>query len=240
MFFLKFKQSKNLRVLKLTPEEGLFKIEPLFPGWGVTIGNTLRRVLLSSLEGYAISSVKIEGVNHEFSTIKGVIEDMTEIILNLKKVRFKKNKKKENFESEVFNMIISNDKEEITAGDLGKNINKFDILNPDLIILNKQKLISLDITIVIKKGIGYVPSEENQENQENLIGSIPMDSIFTPIKNVKYKIDNCSINKNSNYESLLLEIKTDGSLNPREALTNASNILIQHLKMFRYETRKKK
>ncbi|MBS0018963.1 MAG: DNA-directed RNA polymerase subunit alpha [Candidatus Sulcia muelleri] len=239
MVFLKFKQSKNLRVLKLTPEEGLFKIEPLFPGWGVTIGNTLRRVLLSSLEGYAISSVKIEGVNHEFSTIKGVIEDMTEIILNLKKLRFKKNKKKENFESEVFNMIISNDKEEITAGDLGKYINKFDILNPDLIILNKQKLISLDISIVIKKGIGYVPSEENKEN---LIGSgsIPMDSIFTPIKNVKYKIDNCSINKNSNYESLLLEIKTDGSINPRDALTNASNILIQHLKMFIYETRKKK
>ncbi|AIN47785.1 DNA-directed RNA polymerase alpha subunit [Candidatus Karelsulcia muelleri] len=236
MVFLKFKQSKNLRVLKLTPEEGLFKIEPLFPGWGVTIGNTLRRVLLSSLEGYAISSVKIEGVNHEFSTIKGVIEDMTEIILNLKKVRFKKNKKKENFESEVFNMIISNDKEEITAGDLGKYINKFDILNPDLIILNKQKLISLDISIVIKKGIGYVPSEENLIGS----GSIPMDSIFTPIKNVKYKIDNCSINKNSNYESLLLEIKTDGSINPRDALTNASNILIQHLKMFIYETRKKK
>ncbi|ANO35844.1 DNA-directed RNA polymerase subunit alpha [Candidatus Karelsulcia muelleri] len=237
MFFLKFKQSKNLRVLKLTPVEGLFKIEPLFPGWGVTIGNSLRRVLLSSLEGYAISSVKIEGVNHEFSTIKGVIEDMTEIILNLKKVRFKKNKKKKNFESEVFHMIISNDKEEITAADLGKYINKFDILNPDLIILNKQKLISLDITIVIKKGIGYVTSEENKDN---LIGSIPMDSIFTPIKNVKYKIDNCSLNKNSNYESLLLEIKTDGSLNPRDALTNASNILIQHLKMFIYETRKKK
>uniref|UniRef100_UPI0032B23B34 DNA-directed RNA polymerase subunit alpha n=1 Tax=Candidatus Karelsulcia muelleri TaxID=336810 RepID=UPI0032B23B34 len=227
MFFSSFTKNENLIILKLTPEEGAFKIEPLYPGWGLTIGNSLRRVLLSSLEGYAISSVKIEGVNNEYSTIKGVIEDMTDIILNLKKIRFKKKIEDEDFESEEFNIIINNNKKEITAGDLGEFINLFEIINPYLIILNKEKLISLNITLVIKRGIGYLPSEKNKE-MPNIIGTIPIDTIFTPIKKVKYKIDNCSINKNPFYESLILKIKTDGSINPRKALTRASNLLIRH------------
>ncbi|WP_110480483.1 DNA-directed RNA polymerase subunit alpha [Candidatus Karelsulcia muelleri] len=243
MFFLKFTKKENLRVLKLTNYEGHFKIEPLYPGWGVTIGNTLRRVLLSSLEGYAISSVKIEGVDHEFATIKGVKEDMTEIILNLKKIRFKKKIEDEQEEEEdpgeKFNIIINNEKEEITAGDLGEYIHLFEIINPDLIILNKKKFISLNITIVIKKGIGYVPSEENEkhintngnEKHINTNGTISMDSIFTPIEKVKYTIENCSVSKNSTYERLFFEIKTDGTINPKDALIKASNLVIRHLKL---------
>lgn len=234
MFFLKFTKKENLRVLKLTNYEGHFKIEPLYPGWGVTIGNTLRRVLLSSLEGYAISSVKMEGVDHEFATIKGVKEDMTEIILNLKKIRFKNKMEEEESEEpdpgEKFNIIINNEKEEITAGDLGEYIHLFEIINPDLIILNKKKLISLKITIVIKKGIGYVPSEEN-EKHINPNGTISMDSIFTPIKKVKYTIENCSVSKNSTYERLFLEIKTDGTINPKDALIKASNLVRRHFKL---------
>nr|QFR36833.1 DNA-directed RNA polymerase alpha subunit [Candidatus Karelsulcia muelleri] len=253
MFFLKFTKKENLRVLKLTNYEGHFKIEPLYPGWGVTIGNTLRRVLLSSLEGYAISSVKIEGVDHEFATIKGVKEDMTEIILNLKKIRFKKkieddeqddeDEQDEQDPGEKFKIIINNEKEEITAGDLGEYIHLFEIRNPDLIILNKKKFLSLNITIVIKKGIGYVPSEENEKHieenengtekhiEENENGTISMDSIFTPIKKVKYTIENCSVSKNSTYERLFLEIKTDGTINPKDALIKASNLVIRHLKL---------
>ncbi|WP_110483137.1 DNA-directed RNA polymerase subunit alpha [Candidatus Karelsulcia muelleri] len=237
MFFLKFTKKENLIVLKLTNDEGHFQIEPLYPGWGVTIGNTLRRVLLSSLEGYAISSVKIEGVDHEFATIKGVKEDMTEIILNLKKIRFKKKMEQEEEEEEEedpgekFNIIINNEKEEITAGDLGEYIHLFEIINTDLIILNKNKLISLNLTIVIKKGIGYVPSEEN-EKHINPNGTISMDSIFTPIKNVKYTIENCSISSVSkNYERLFFEIKTDGTINPKDALIKASNMVIRHFKL---------
>ncbi|WGS82855.1 MAG: DNA-directed RNA polymerase subunit alpha [Candidatus Karelsulcia muelleri] len=244
MFFLKFTKKENLRVLKLTNYEGHFKIEPLYPGWGVTIGNTLRRVLLSSLEGYAISSVKIEGVDHEFATIKGVKEDMTEIILNLKKIRFKKKIEEEEEDEdededeeedetdpgEKFNIIINNEKEEITAGDLGEYIHLFEIINPDLIILNKNKLISLKITIVIKKGIGYVPSEEN-EKHINTNGTLSMDSIFTPIKKVKYTIENCSVSKNSTYERLFFEIKTDGTINPKDALIKASNLVRRHFKL---------
>ncbi|YCJ94224.1 MAG: DNA-directed RNA polymerase subunit alpha [Candidatus Karelsulcia muelleri] len=238
MFFLKFTKKENLRVLKLTNYEGHFKIEPLYPGWGVTIGNTLRRVLLSSLEGYAISSVKIEGVDHEFASIKGVKEDMTEIILNLKKIRFKKKiedeKEEEEDPGEKFNIIIKNEKEEITAGDLGEYIHLFEIINPDLIILNKNKFISLNITIVIKKGIGYVPSD-SEENEKpintNGNGTISMDSIFTPIKKVKYTIENCSVSKNSTYERLFFEIKTDGTINPKDALIKASNLVIRHFKL---------
>ncbi|WP_110483275.1 DNA-directed RNA polymerase subunit alpha [Candidatus Karelsulcia muelleri] len=234
MFFLKFTKKENLRVLKLTNYEGHFKIEPLYPGWGVTIGNTLRRVLLSSLEGYAISSVKIEGVDHEFATIKGVKEDMTEIILNLKKIRFKKKIEDEQDPGEKFNIIIKNEKEEITAGDLGEYIHLFEIINPDLIILNKNKFISLNITIVIKKGIGYVPSDSDSEENEkhiNTNGTISMDSIFTPIKKVKYTIENCSVSKNSTYERLFFEIKTDGTINPKDALIKASNLVIRHFKL---------
>ncbi|XMD32972.1 MAG: DNA-directed RNA polymerase subunit alpha [Candidatus Karelsulcia muelleri] len=242
MFFLKFTKKENLRVLKLTNYEGHFKIEPLYPGWGVTIGNTLRRVLLSSLEGYAISSVKIEGVDHEFDTIKGVKEDMTEILLNLKKIRFKKKIEDEQEEDpgEKFNIIIKNEKEEITAGDLGEYIHLFEIINPDLIILNKNKFISLNITIVIKKGIGYVPSDsdsdsDSEENEKHIntngTGTISMDSIFTPIKKVKYTIENCSVSKNSTYERLFFEIKTDGTINPKDALIKASNLVIRHFKL---------
>ncbi|YCJ92451.1 MAG: DNA-directed RNA polymerase subunit alpha [Candidatus Karelsulcia muelleri] len=232
MFFLKFTKKENLRVLKLTNYEGHFKIEPLYPGWGVTIGNTLRRVLLSSLEGYAIYSVKIEGVDHEFATIKGVKEDMTEIILNLKKIRFKKKIEDEQDPGEKFNIIIKNEKEEITAGDLGEYIHLFEIINPDLIILNKNKFIYLNITIVIKKGIGYVPSDsEENEKHINTNGTISMDSIFTPIKKVKYTIENCSVSKNSTYERLFFEIKTDGTINPKDALIKASNLVIRHFKL---------
>ena len=204
------------------------KFKPLEPGYGITIGNALRRILLSSLEGYAISSVKIQGVDHEFSTIKGVMEDITEIVLNLKQVRFKKQIEGTNTEKVT---ISVSDREVLTAGDLGKFTSAFQVLNPDQIICRMEPSVKLKMDITIVKGRGYVPAEENKPlNSE--IGLIPIDSIFTPIKNVKYNVENFRVEQKTDYEKLLLSVVTDGSIHPKEALKEAAKILIYHFALF--------
>jgi len=206
---------------------GLFTFKPLEKGYGVTVGNALRRILLSSLEGYAITGIKIPGVLHEFSTIKGVVEDVTELILNLKMVRFKK------LEDQVDNKIIVSvgNKTELTAGDLAKATNSFEILNPDLVICNLDKSAKFEIEMTVEKGRGYVSSEDNKSDSEN-VGYISIDSIFTPIKNVKYSIENTRIEQKTDFEQLVLDIETDGSIHPEEALKSAAYILIQHFMLF--------
>ena len=206
---------------------GLFTFKPLEKGYGVTVGNALRRILLSSLEGYAITGIKIPGVLHEFSTIKGVVEDVTEIILNLKMVRFKK------LEDSVDNKIIVSvsNKTELTAGDLAKATNSFEILNPDLVICNLDKSAKFEIEVSVEKGRGYVSADDNKVDDEN-IGYIAIDSIFTPIKNVKYSIENTRIEQKTDFEQLILDIETDGSIHPEDALKSAAYILIQHFMLF--------
>lgn len=213
-----------------TNYDGIFEIRPLEPGFGITIGNSLRRVLISSLEGFAITSIKIEGVEHEFTTIKGVVEDVTEIILNCKKIRFKR--KVESIQNEVVNVTIK-EKEKILAGDFGRFISGFQVLNTDLVICNKNKSTIFNITFVIERGKGYKPAEENKDVS---IGTIAIDAIYTPIKNVQYKVENYSVEQRTYYEKLLLEIQTDGSIHPKEALTKAANILIQHFKIFKNDS----
>lgn len=221
-------------VLNLNQESGLFQIKPLAPGFGCTIGNSLRRVLLSSLDGFAVTSIKIDGVVHEFSTIKGVMEDVPEIVLNFKKIRFKKIGNI--LQETVYANLIGN--ECVTAGHLEKFMTSFKVMNPDLIICNKYKSEPLSIIFTIEIGIGYVPAEDNKK-KESSIGTIFIDSIHTPIKNVKYSIEEkyCLVKKN-NLETLLLEIKTDGSISPEEALKKASNILMQHFSIVSEEFRK--
>ena len=228
MAILNFVQPERVIMRKATDFEGTFEFRPLEPGFGITIGNGLRRILLSSLEGFAITSVKIEGVDHEFSTIKGVVEDTTDIILNCKKIRFKR--KIEDSEEEVV-FASFKDQEQITAGDLGKFISGFQVLNPDLVLCNKEKLTSFTINFIIEKGRGYVPAEENKK-PESPIGTIAIDAIYTPIKNVKYTVENYRLEQKTDYENLSIEIRTDGSIHPRDALTEASKILIQHLNLF--------
>lgn len=217
-------------IKSVTDYDGIFEFRPLEPGFGITLGNSLRRVLLSSLEGFAITSIQIEGVEHEFTTIKGVVEDVTEIILNCKKIRFKK--KVEDIQNEVVNVSIK-EKEKIFAGDFGRFISGFQVLNKDLVICNKNKSTIFNITFVIERGRGYKSTEENKDVIP--IGAIAIDAIFTPIKNVQYKIENYRVEQITNYEKLLLEIKTDGSIHPKAALTIAANILIKHLKIFKNE-----
>ncbi|WP_103327530.1 DNA-directed RNA polymerase subunit alpha [Bacteroidetes bacterium endosymbiont of Geopemphigus sp.] len=228
MAILNFVQPEKVIMKRATACEGTFEFRPLEPGFGITVGNGLRRILLSSLEGFAISSVKIGGVDHEFSTIKGIVEDITEIILNCKKIRFKR--QIENSEGEVVNASFK-EQERITAGDLGKFISGFQILNPELVICNKEKLTPFTITFVIDRGRGYVPAEENKKSEAPM-GTIAIDAIYTPIKNVKYTVENYRLEQKTDYEKLSLEIKTDGSIHPKDALTEASNILIQHLALF--------
>ncbi|YBU89426.1 MAG: DNA-directed RNA polymerase subunit alpha [Candidatus Walczuchella monophlebidarum] len=222
-------QPERVLIKSETLYSGIFEINPLEPGFGVTIGNSLRRILLSSLEGFAITSVKIEGVNHEFSTIKGVIEDVTDIILNCKKIRLKKSSDLKSTKEEV--TVCIKDKEKITAGDFGSFISGFQVLNPDLIICNKNKSIPFNIFFIIEKGRGYVPAEANKKS-ESPIGTIAIDSIFTPIKNVKYTVENCRFEPKTDYEKLSIEIQTDGSISPKEALIEASKILINHFMLF--------
>ena len=228
MAILTFIKPDKVILLNSTDFKGQFEFRPLEPGFGLTIGNALRRVLLSSLEGYAISSIKIEGVEHEFSTIPGVIEDLTEIILNLKQLRLKA--KTENPGSEQVTAKISG-KDVVTAGDLGDSIVNFEILNPDLLIATLAKDVTFEITFNIEKGRGYVPAEENKK-QNAAIGTIFTDSIFTPVKNVKYAIENFRVEQKTDYEKLVFEIKTDGSINPKDALTEAAKVLIHHFMLF--------
>lgn len=208
--------------------EGKFEFRPLEPGYGLTVGNALRRVLLSSLEGFAITSVKLENVEHEFSTISGVVEDVTEIILNLKQVRFKR--QIDDIEEEKVTISIGG-QEQLKAADFQKFISGFQVLNPDLVICNLGKSVQLNMEITIEKGRGYVPAEENKKTNAE-IGVIAIDSIFTPIKNVKYSIENFRVEQKTDYEKLIFEVITDGSIHPKDALTEAAKTLIHHFLLF--------
>ena len=207
---------------------GKFEFRPLEPGYGITVGNSLRRILLSSLEGYAITTVKVEGVEHEFSTITGVIEDVTEIILNMKQIRFKN--QIDDVDDEKI-MVTITGQEEFKAGDLNKFLSGFRVLNPDLVICHMEEDVKLQIEMTINKGRGYVPSEENKPMDAEF-GLISMDSIFTPIKNVQYSIENYRVEQKTDYEKLVVEIMTDGSIHPKEALKEAAKILIYHFMLF--------
>ncbi|MBA3647005.1 MAG: DNA-directed RNA polymerase subunit alpha [Chitinophagales bacterium] len=226
MALLTFQKPDKIVLQKATDFEGLFEFRPLEPGFGVTIGNALRRVLLSSLEGYAISSVRISGVDHEFSTIKGVIEDVTEIILNLKQIRFKKTTEEELPQEKV--LISIKNKDDFRAGDIEKASSNFRIMNPDLVICRMERSVKLDLEIMVSKGRGYVPAEDN-EIKDAPIGTIATDAIYTPIKNVKYSVENTRVEQKTDYEKLIFEIATDGTIHPEEAIKEAARILIQHL-----------
>lgn len=226
MALLNFQRPDKIVLHKATDFEAQFEFRPLEPGYGVTIGNALRRVLLSSLEGYAITGIKIAGVNHEFDTIKGVIEDVTEIILNLKQVRFKKTAEAE-ISSEKIELVIKN-KSEFTAGMIGEATPNFEVMNPDLVICNLDESAVIEIEMYIGKGRGYVPADL-QSHRDHSLNFIAIDSIFTPIKNVSYTIENTRVEQYTNYEKLIMEIKTDGSIHPEDAVKEASRILIQHL-----------
>ncbi|AWU40357.1 DNA-directed RNA polymerase subunit alpha [Blattabacterium punctulatus] len=232
MNILDFVKPNKIIVSEFSDYKGIFHLKPLEPGYGITLGNSLRRVLLSSLKGFAITSIRIKGVKYEFSTIEGVIEDVTEIILNLKKIRFKQ--KVYGVTKEIVNTFLNKD-EKITGKIFNKFISNFQIINTDLLICNKNKSIPLEISFTIEEGRGYVPAEENKKNNNDLIGNIPIDSIYTPIKNVKYTIENCRVGQKTDFETLLLEIKTDGSICPKIALMEAANILIQYFSIFSNE-----
>jgi len=231
MAILAFQKPDKVIMLDATETVGKFEFRPLEPGYGITIGNALRRILLNSLEGFAVTSISIEGIDHEFSTIKGVVEDVTEIVLNLKQVRFKQ--QIEDVDNEKVSVSISG-QETFTAGDLGKFVSAFQVLNPELVICNMEKSVKLQIELSVDKGRGYVPAEENKPLNGNL-GLIPVDSIYTPIKNVKYTIDNYRVEQKTDYEKLIFEIVTDGSIHPKDALTEAAKILIHHFMLFSEE-----
>lgn len=228
MAILNFQKPDKVIMVESTDFSGRFEFRPLEPGFGLTVGNALRRVLLSSLEGHAITSLRIDGVEHEFSTVSGVVEDVTEIILNLKQVRFKK--QIDETEKETVSISISN-QEQLTAGDLQKFISGFQVLNPELVICNMDKSVKLNAEITIEKGRGFVPAEENKKASAP-IGTIFTDSIFTPIRNVKYAIENYRVEQKTDYEKLVFDIDTDGSINPKDALTEAAKILIHHFMLF--------
>jgi DNA-directed RNA polymerase subunit alpha len=227
MSILAFQMPEKVVMEKSDEFYGQFEFKPLEKGYGVTIGNALRRILLSSLEGFAITSIRVPSVLHEFSTIEGVIEDVSEIILNLKMVRFKKIN--EAFEDKITVSIKNQDT--FTAGDIGRFTNGFEILNPDLVICHLDTSISFEIELTIQKGRGYVPADENKPNDQ-VFGQIAIDAIFTPIKNVKYSIENTRVEQKTDYEKLLIDIQTDGSIHPEDALKGAAHILIQHFMLF--------
>jgi DNA-directed RNA polymerase subunit alpha len=215
-------------MLESEETKGTFEFRPLEPGFGITIGNALRRILLSSLDGYAITSIKIDGVEHEFSTVPGVMEDVTNIILNLKKVRFKQCV--DDVENEKVSILVTG-KDSFTAGDIGRYLTGFVVLNPDLLICSIDPNFSLQLDLTINKGRGYVPAEENKFATGE-IDVIPIDAIFTPIVNVKYAIENFRVEQKTDYEKLIIEIMTDGSIHPKDALRDAAKILIQHFMLF--------
>ncbi|MDB5260933.1 MAG: DNA-directed polymerase subunit alpha [Adhaeribacter sp.] len=227
MSILAFQMPEKVVMEKSDDFNGQFEFKPLEKGYGVTIGNALRRILLSSLEGYAITSVRVPGVLHEFSTIEGVIEDVSEIILNLKMVRFKKIN--DSIEDKI--TVSIKNKDAFTAGDIGNFTNGFQILNPDLVICHLDNNTQLEFELIIQKGRGYVPAEENKPNDQ-IFGQIAIDAIFTPIKNVKYSIENTRVEQKTDYEKLLIDIQTDGSIHPEDALKGAAHILIQHFMLF--------
>tara|TARA_B110000116_G_C16786895_1_gene561397 strand:+ start:456 stop:1439 length:984 start_codon:yes stop_codon:yes gene_type:complete len=228
MSILNFQKPDEVVMLESDENVGNFEFRPLEPGYGLTVGNALRRVLLSSLEGFAITSIKIEGVEHEFSTIDGVIEDITEIVLNLKKVRFKQQIEDENSETA---MIKVSGQKSITAADVANGLSNFQVLNPEQIVCNMDKKVSFEMEILIEKGRGYVPAEDNSK-EDTALGTIAIDSIFTPIRNVKYDVENYRVEQKTDFEKLNIHLVTDGSITPKDALTEASKILIQHFMLF--------
>ena len=228
MAVLAFQKPDKVIMVDSDEYYGKFEFRPLEPGYGITVGNSLRRILLSSLEGYAITTVKVEGVEHEFSTITGVIEDVTEIILNMKQIRFKN--QIDDVDDEKI-MVTITGQEEFKAGDLNKFLSGFRVLNPDLVICHMEEDVKLQIEMTINKGRGYVPSEENKPMDAEF-GLISMDSIFTPIKNVQYSIENYRVEQKTDYEKLVVEIMTDGSIHPKDALKEAAKILIYHFMLF--------
>jgi len=228
MAILAFQKPDKVIMLEADDRYGKFEFRPLEPGYGITVGNALRRILLSSLEGYAITNIKIDGVEHEFSTVTGVIEDLTEIILNLKQVRF--NKQIEDVSDEKIICTITG-QDEFKAGDLQRFISGFKVLNPELVICHMEPDVKLQIEISISKGRGYVPADENKPAEAEF-GLIAVDSIYTPIKNVRFDIENYRVEQKTDYEKLILEIETDGSIHPKEALKEAAKILIYHFMLF--------
>ena len=228
MAILNFQKPDKVIMIDSSEFEGKFEFCPLEPGYGLTVGNALRRVLLSSLEGFAITSVKIENIDHEFSTIPGIVEDVTEIILNLKQVRFKR--QIEDLETEKVSITIGG-QEQLKASDFQKFISGFQVLNTDLVICNLEKSVQLNMELTIEKGRGYVPAEENKKMDVEL-GTIAIDSIYTPVKNVKFSIENYRVEQKTDYEKLVFEIITDGSIHPKDALTEAAKTLIHHFLLF--------
>ncbi|MGB0274524.1 MAG: DNA-directed RNA polymerase subunit alpha [Flavobacteriaceae bacterium] len=228
MALFNFQKPDKVIMIDSDEFEGIFEFRPLEPGYGLTVGNALRRVMLASLEGFAITSVRIDKVDHEFSTLPGVVEDVTEMILNFKQVRFKQ--QIDSVDSETVNVAISGQKQ-LTAGDLQKFISGFQVLNPDLVICNMDESVALNFEFTIEKGRGYVPAEENKKATAP-IGTIAIDSIYTPIKNVKYTIENFRVEQKTDYEKLIFEIVTDGSIHPKDALTEAAKTLIHHFMLF--------
>jgi len=228
MSILDFQKPDEVVMIKEKANQGNFEFRPLEPGYGLTVGNALRRVLLSSLEGYAITSIRISDVDHEFTTIKGVVQDVTEIILNIKQVRFKQ--QINSVESEVATLKVSKS-DMITAADLASSLSNFQVLNPEQLICELDKKATFEMEFTISKGRGYVPAEEN-EIEDAPIGTIAIDSIFTPIMNVNYNIEDYRVGQKTDFEKLNLNITTDGSIDPKQALTEASKILIQHFMLF--------
>ena len=228
MAILNFQKPDKVVMIDSSDFEGKFEFRPLEPGYGLTIGNALRRVLLSSLEGFAITSIKIDGIDHEFSTIPGIVEDVTEIVLNLKQIRFKR--QIDDVDNEKVNLSFSG-QDQLKAADLQKFISGFQILNPDQVICNLEKAVQFNFELIIEKGRGYIPAEENK-NIDSALGVIAIDSIFTPVKNVKYLIENYRVEQKTDYEKLVFEIVTDGSIHPKDALTEAAKTLIHHFLLF--------
>lgn len=228
MAILAFQKPEKVIMIEADAYRGVFEFRPLEPGFGVTIGNALRRILLSSLEGFAITSIKIEGVAHEFSTMKGVVEDVSEIILNLKKVRFKRQIDTESVEKVT---VVINDQDTFRAGDINKFLSVFQVLNPEVEICHMDTSVKLTMEVTIDKGRGYIPADENRSLTTD-INVIPIDSIHTPIKNVKFAVENYRVEQKTDYEKLLLEITTDGSIHPKDALKEAAKILIHHFMLF--------
>ena len=228
MALFNFQKPDKVIMIDSDEFEGKFEFRPLEPGYGLTVGNALRRVMLASLEGFAITSVRIDKVDHEFSTLPGVVEDVTEMILNFKQVRFKQ--QIDSVDSESVSVAISGQKQ-LTAGDLQKFISGFQVLNPELVICNMDESVQLNFEFTIEKGRGYVPAEENKKATAP-IGTIAIDSIYTPIKNVKYTIENFRVEQKTDYEKLIFEIITDGSIHPKDALTKAAKTLIHHFMLF--------
>lgn len=227
MSILAFQMPEKVVMEKSDDFHGLFTFKSLEKGYGVTIGNALRRILLSSLEGYAITGVRIPGVLHEFSTLEGVVEDIAEIILNLKQVRLRKNA--DNFESKI--SVSIKKQKQLTAGDIAKFTNGFEVLNPDHVICNLDETAHFEMELTVEKGRGYLPAEENKPS-EQVFGFIPIDAVFTPVKNVKYSVENTRVEQKTDYERLIIDIETDGSIHPEKALEGAAFILIQHFRLF--------